>query len=80
MAWTHLTPKDLRLVLAEDELDKLRTCSLDPEELDTILQQQLDIVSDAFRGAFQSKGYQIDVRDHYMSSSYRVFVLNYARF
>lgn len=36
-------------------------------------------MSDAFRGAWQSKGYTIDVRDHYTAPEYKEFVLNYAR-
>lgn len=80
MSWKRLTPDDLRLVLAQDELDKLSSCSLGAEELGQILQDQLDMVSDAYRGAFASKGYDVDVRDHYTPASYRNFVLNYARF
>lgn len=36
-------------------------------------------MSDAFRGAWQSKGYTLDVRDHYIAPEYKQFVLNYAR-
>ena len=46
---------------------------------ETIIQNQLDAVADAFRGAWQSKGYQIDVRDHYVCPNYKIFILNYAR-
>ena len=80
MSWKQLTPDDLKLVLAEDELDKLSTCSLAEDKLSVILQDQLDMVADAFRGAFQSKGYNVDVRDHYTPASYKNFILNYARF
>lgn len=80
MAWNHLTPDDLKLVLAEDELQKLSTCSLADDKLSVVLQEQLDMVADAYRGAFTSKGYTIDVRDHYVPSSYKNFILNYARF
>ena len=51
MAWKRLTIDDLRLVLAEDEIDKLDTRSLEPN-LSAVIQQQLDVASDAFRGAF----------------------------
>ena len=78
MGWTRLTIDDLRLVLAEDEVDKLNTRSLDAN-LSAVIQEQLDCVADAFRGAWQSKGYNIDVRDHYVAPEYRQFVLNYAR-
>jgi hypothetical protein len=79
MSWSRLTKDDLRLVLAEDEVQKLDEISLDPS-LSAVVQQQLDMVSDAFRGAWQSRGYQIDVRDHYVCPNYKAFILNYARF
>ena len=78
MSWSRLTKDDLRLVLAEDEVQKLDEISLDPS-LSAVVQQQLDMVSDAFRGAWQSRGYQIDVRDHYVCPNYKAFILNYAR-
>lgn len=56
MSWSRLTKDDLRLVLAEDEVQKLDEISLDPS-LSAVVQQQLDMVSDAFRGAWQSRGY-----------------------
>ena len=37
------------------------------------------MVSDAFRGAWQSKGYAVDVRPHYTCPNYKTFILNYAR-
>lgn len=37
MAWNHLTPDDLKLVLAEDELQKLSTCSLADDKLSVVL-------------------------------------------
>ena len=79
MAWKRLTADDLELVLAEDELQKLQSCSIDDSRISTVLQDQLDAVADAFRGAMQSNGYTVDVRDHYMAPEYRQFVLNYAR-
>lgn len=79
MAWKRLGIDDLRLVLAEDEVSKLNQYSLANPLFEQVIQQQLDLVSDAFRGAWQSKGYQIDVRDHYTAPEYHVFILNYAR-
>lgn len=38
MAWKRLTTDDLELVLAEDELQKLATCSIDDSRLSTVLQ------------------------------------------
>lgn len=79
MSWERLTIDDLRLVLAEDEVEKLNQRSLDDEKFEKVVQEQLDMVSDSFRGAWQSKGYQIDVRDHYTCPNYKTFILNYAR-
>lgn len=77
MSWKRLTIDDLRLTLAEDEVDKLANSSI---ELSGVIQQQLDAVADAFRGSFSGKGYAVDPREHYIPSSYAMFVLNYARF
>lgn len=79
MAWKRLTIDDMRLVLAEDEVEKLNERSLEDSKLSVVIQEQLDVVADAFRGAWQSKGYPIDVRDHYVAPEYKQFVLNYAR-
>lgn len=79
MAWNRLTINDLRLVLAEDEVEKLNERSLDDEKFQQVVQQQLDMVSDFFRGAFQSKGYPVDVRPHYTPPEYKTPILNYAR-
>ena len=38
MAWARLTPDDLKLKLAEDEIDKLANCSVSEEKLSTLLQ------------------------------------------
>ena len=79
MAWKRLDIDDLRLVLSEDEVQKLDQRSLDDSMLSTVIQTQLDTVADAFRGAWQSKGYTVDERDHYIAPEYKQFVLNYAR-
>ena len=78
MSWKRLTVDDLRTVLAEDEIQKLMNCSLDTE-LSGRIQQQIDNVADAFRGAFASKGYNMDVRKHYVPEEYVLPILNYAR-
>lgn len=75
--WLQPTIEHLQLVLAQDELDKLSSCSVVPED---VLQQQLDAVSDTFRSAFVSKGYTVDVRDHYIDAGYLIPMLNYARY
>lgn len=79
MAWNRLTIDDVRLVLSEDEVEKLNERSLADSKLSVVIQQELDAVADAYRGAWQSKGYPIDVRDHYVAPEYKQFVLNYAR-
>ena len=38
------------------------------------------MVADSFRGAWMAKGYNVDVRDHYIAPEYRNSVLNYARY
>lgn len=80
MSWERLTIDDLRLVLAEDEIEKLNERSLAEDKLSVVIQQQLDLAADSFRGALQSKGYLLDVRDHYIAPEYKQFVLNYARY
>ena len=37
-------------------------------------------MADAWRGAWQAKGYQIDVRDHYVAPEYTYYVLVHARY
>ena len=78
MGWAQLTYDDMRLYLAKDELDKLQNASID-EDLSSVVNDTLDLVSDAFRGAFIAKGYQVDNREHYTPSSYKPFIMAYAR-
>lgn len=80
MAWKRLTKDDLRLVLAEDEIEKLEQASLDLPNLSAVIQQQLDACADAYRGAWLAKGYALDARDHYVDQGYLVPVLDYARY
>lgn len=76
MAWKHLTIDDLKLVLAQDEVSKLEERSV---EITDVINKQLDIVADMFRGAWSAKGYKLDVREHYVAPEYIVPILNYAR-
>lgn len=78
MGWAQLTYDDMRLYLAKDELDKLQNASID-QDLSSVVNDTLDLVSDAFRGAFIAKGYQVDNREHYTPSSYKPFIMAYAR-
>ena len=80
MSWKRLTKDDLRLVLAEDEIQKLEQASLDLPSLSAVIQQQLDACSDTFRAAFIAKGYTLDVRDHYIDEGYVIPALDYARY
>lgn len=75
--WSHLTIDDMKLYLSQDELDALNTYSVDIED---VINKQLDAIADMFRGAFVSKSYEIDTRDHYIPSSYKHFVCSYARY
>jgi hypothetical protein len=74
--WKQLTIDDLKLVLAQDEIDKLEERSV---EMENVINSQLDIVADLFRGAWKAKGYKLDVREHYVAPEYIIPILNYAR-
>lgn len=76
--WKRLDYSDMRLYLAKDELDKLQNASIDAD-LSAVVNDTLDLVAEAFRGAWLAKGYQIDDRDYYVCSTYYPFVLAYAR-
>ena len=76
MSWKHLTIDDLKLVLAQDEVSTLEARSV---EITDIINKQLDIVADMFRGALAAKGYKLDIREHYVAPEYVIPVLNYAR-
>lgn len=78
MAWKHLEYNDLRTYLAKDELDRLSSYSID-QDFTTVVNSTLDLVADAYRGAWTAKGYNIDSRDHYVCTSYVPFILAYAR-
>lgn len=78
MAWKKLTIEDLQVILSQDEIDSLNTLSLDPTKTQ-VVQDMIDMASDLYRGAFISKSYEIDTREHYTSSNYRHFILVYAR-
>ena len=74
--WSQLTIEDMKLYLSQDELDSLNTYSVNVDE---VVNKELDVIADMFRGAFISKSYEIDVREHYIPSSYKHFVCVYAR-
>ena len=74
--WSQLTIDDMKLYLSQDELDSLNTYSVNVDE---VVNKELDVIADMFRGAFISKSYEIDTRQHYIPSSYKHFVCVYAR-
>lgn len=74
--WSQLTIDDMKLYLSQDELDSLNTYSTNVDE---VVNKELDVIADMFRGAFISKSYEIDTREHYIPSSYKHFVCVYAR-
>ena len=75
--WSQLTIDDMKLYLSQDELDALNSYSVD---IENVINKQLDAIADMFRGAFVSKSYEIDTREHYIPSSYKHFVCTYARY
>ena len=75
--WSQLTIDDMKLYLSQDELDALNSYSVDIAD---VINKQLDAIADMFRGAFLSKSYEIDTREHYIPSSYKHFVCTYARY
>ena len=77
MAWLRPTIEHLKLVLAQDEIEKLENASSD---LSGRIQGQLDATADLYRSAYMQKGYTLDVRDHYIDSGYLIPMLNYARY
>lgn len=79
MAWKKLEMNDLRLVLSEDEMDKLNELSLD-ESMTAVIDDTIELVSDVWRGALKAKGMEIDPRDGYTPSTYWYWVLCHARY
>ena len=74
--WKKLTVEDLKLVLSEDEVNKLETKST---TITDRINKQLEIISNLFRGAWKAKGYAVDVRDYFVAPEYITPILNYAR-
>jgi hypothetical protein len=69
----------LRLVLSEDEMDKLNELSLD-ESITAVIDDTIELVSNVWRGALKAKGMEIDPRDGYTPSTYWYWVLCHARY
>lgn len=79
MAWKKLDINDLRLVLSEDEVEKLNELSLD-EGMTQVLNDTIELVSNVWRGALKAKGMEIDPRDSYTPSTYWYWVLVHCRY
>ena len=79
MSWKRLTIDDLRLILSEDETQKLDTLSLN-EDITEPINQTILLVSNTWRGAMKGKGYEIDPRDGYIPSAYAYWVLVHSRY
>lgn len=75
--WKRLKIEDLKKILSDDETEKLEDISTTSPD---VVQDVLDLVADSWRGAWQAKGYQVDVRDHYVAPEYTYFVLVHARY
>ena len=69
MAWKRLAIDDVKLVLAQDEIDRLSELSLDPE-LSSVVNDTCDLLASTWRGAIQAKGNELDPRDCYLPSCY----------
>lgn len=76
--WKKLTIDDLRTILSEDELERLKNISVDGD-IENIVNNGLDLVSDTWRGALGARGYTLDVRSHYTPPEYHYWVLTHAR-
>lgn len=79
MAWKRLTTLDLQKLLAKDEYERLKELSVD-DEFENVVQDGIDLIADQFRGAFYAKGYDVDVREHYLPPEYHYAALVLARF
>ena len=78
--WNKITIEDVRLTLAEDEIDRLNTLSTTEENLNKIIDQTIEMVSSMIRGSLQSKGYTLDFREYYLPKEYYFFALIIIRY
>lgn len=76
--WKALDIDDLRLILSEDETRQLNTYSVD-ESITAVINDTINMVSDAWRGALSAKGYALDSREHFTPSAYRYYILVHCR-
>lgn len=78
MSWKRLTVNDLKLILSADECDKLETLSR-TDDWDNVVQSCIDNVANTWRGMFLARGFEFDVREHFIPSSFAHWVLIHAR-
>ena len=76
--WKILTIDDLRLILAENEIQALDTVNKDGS-IEAMVNQQILLVSEMWRGALRKKGYVVDVRPGYVPAEYWLPILQHAR-
>lgn len=76
--WKALDINDLRLILSEDETAQLNQYSLD-QSMTAVINDTMNMVSDAWRGALSAKGYALDAREHYTPGSYAYYILVHCR-
>lgn len=76
--YKKLTIEDLKLLLAQDELDRLSELSLDPAVAGNI-GRTIDMIAETWRQALAAKGYTLDVREGYIPAGYAYWVLVHAR-
>lgn len=76
--YKKLTIDDLKLILAQDEIDKLSELSLDSQMTDNI-NKTIDMISNMWRSALSAKGYMLDIRPGYIPDGYQYWVLVHAR-
>ena len=76
--WKALDIDDLRLILSEDETAQLNQYSLD-QSMTAVINDTMNMVSDAWRGALSAKGYALDSREHFTPGSYAYYILVHCR-
>lgn len=75
--WKRLIVDDLKKILSDDEIEKLEEISTTSPD---VAQEVLDLIADSWRGAWRAKGYEVDVRDHYVAPEYIYYILVHARY
>lgn len=76
--WKQLNWDDLKTILSQDELERLTTVSVD-EDIENIVNNCCNLISEMWRGALAAKGYTIDTRDYYTPSEYTYWILVHIR-